>query len=58
MQTKPWYQSKTLWANAIAILAIILQSVSGKEVINADAQMIILAAINLALRLVTNQPVT
>lgn len=57
MSPKPFYQSKTLWLNAIAIVAIILQNITGKEVLNAEAQGIILAAINLGLRLITNTPI-
>lgn len=54
---KTWYKSKTLWANFIAIVAMGLQAYAGHEVLNLEAQGAILAALNIALRLVTNTPV-
>lgn len=54
METKKWYMSKTLWANAVAGLAILIQSITGQEWINAEAQVGLLAVINLVLRVVTN----
>ena len=55
--TKPFWVSKTLWINLLAIIAIIAQGVTGNEVINAEAQVGILALINLVLRLVTKEPI-
>lgn len=50
---KKWYTSKTLWVNAIALVAIILQGVTGKEMLDTETQGVILTVINVALRLVT-----
>lgn len=54
---KSWYQSKTLWVNAIAIVAIILNSQFGFEM-DAEAQAVaattILAVVNIVLRFFTN----
>jgi len=50
---KKWYRSKTLWINAIAIVAIITQTEYG-FLINVEAQAGILAMINLALRAITD----
>ena len=59
MENKHWYQSKTLWVNAIALVAIVVQIVTGsKVVIDPDGQVLILAFINLILRLATNQGLT
>ena len=55
--TKPWYISKTLWINALAVIAIITQGVTGNMYLDAELQVAILAVINLILRLVTGQPV-
>ena len=48
---KKWYTSKTLWANLIAIIAIL---VTGDEL---DAQTVgaILAVLNMVLRLITKE---
>jgi hypothetical protein len=54
---KKWYMSKTLWANAVAIIAIIAQGVTGKELIPVEAQGVILGLINVALRAVTKENV-
>ena len=58
METTKWYASKTLWTNAVALVAMILQGVLGKEVIPLELQASILAAINMVLRFVTKQPVS
>ena len=55
MQQKGWFKSKTLWVNAIAFLAILIQSQTG-FVIDLEAQGAILAVINVVLRMVTKEP--
>lgn len=52
---KKWYLSKTLWANAVAILAIVLQQYKGYEVLDYEAQGMILGAINVGLRFFTKE---
>lgn len=54
---KKWYESKTLWVNAIALIAAIAQVVAGKEVISAEMQVIILTVINTILRLITKHEI-
>lgn len=54
---KAWYASKTLWVNAIAIVAIVLQGITGNEVIGIEMQATILAMVNMILRFVTKQAV-
>jgi uncharacterized membrane protein len=56
-QGKKVYLSKTLWVNLIALVALLAQSFAG-FVIDLEAQAAILAAVNVALRLVTKEPVT
>lgn len=53
---KSWYESKTLWANIIALVAIIIQAHTG-FVISPAEQAGILTVINMILRAVTNEPV-
>jgi len=55
---KPWHKSKTLWLNAVAILAIVLQWAIGVELISVEAQAAILAVANVLLRTITNTGVT
>lgn len=57
MDPKSWYTSKTLWANAIALVAMIAQGITGHELISLDIQASILAVINIILRFATKQPV-
>ena len=54
--TKKWYASKTLWINLIAVGAILAQYTTGNEVIDAEAQTLILALINLIVRIYTGKP--
>jgi hypothetical protein len=54
---KRWWMSKTLWVNAISIVAIVSQGITGKELIPLEAQGSILAGINMVLRMITNGPV-
>jgi uncharacterized membrane protein len=53
VETKSWYTSKTLWVNVIAALAIAAQAATGREIIDAEAQVGLLAVVNVILRLVT-----
>ena len=53
---KKRYLSKTLWVNGIAGVAGILQAVTGTAWLNPEAQVGILALVNLVLRVVTKQP--
>ena len=60
MQSKPWYESKTIIVNFIAILGIVLNSMYGIELdaeVQAALATSILAVINIILRFVTSQPV-
>ncbi|AJF07778.1 hypothetical protein [Geoalkalibacter subterraneus] len=54
---KKIYLSKTFWTNVVALLAMVLQSFTG-FVIDPETQVSLLAAINVALRLMTKEPVT
>ena len=53
MDSKPWYISKTLWVNAIAFAALLLQSFGTGFVIAPEEQVGILVVLNILLRLVT-----
>lgn len=57
MNTKPWWQSKTLWFN---ILTLGLDAASGQLGfhIPPNVAVPILAAGNIGLRLITSQPVS
>ena len=47
-----WYQSKVLWVNVIAIIALLAQAVAG-FVISPEDQIAILAVVNLIVLAVT-----
>jgi uncharacterized protein involved in exopolysaccharide biosynthesis len=51
---KKWYLSKTMWVNAIAAVALGLQSAFGFEV-SPEYQAYALVAINLVLRWITKE---
>ena len=54
MDTKRWYTSKTLWLNLLAIAALVAQREFG-YLLDAEAQAVILAGINLLLRIITKK---
>jgi uncharacterized membrane protein len=56
MDKKAWWKSRTLWVNLVAGLALLAQSQFG-FVIDGELQGAILAVVNLALRLITKEPV-
>ena len=53
---KKWYLSKTLWVNALAVVAMVVAGVTGQEWLSTEVQVSILAVINLIIRVVTKQP--
>ena len=55
---KHFWKSKTFWVNLLGIGAIVSQWATGTEVIDAEAQVAILAVVNLVLRLVTKEAIT
>ncbi len=57
-QGKSIFTSKTFWVNVLAVLAMVLQAMTGKELLNMEVQASILAGINIVLRFITKEPVT
>lgn len=53
---KVWWQSKTVWVNIVAGIALIAQAITGTQVMDADQQATILVVINIILRFVTKAP--
>ena len=53
---KKFWLSKTFYVNLLAIGAIIYQYVTETELLNPEAQVLVLAVLNLILRKLTNQP--
>lgn len=56
MNTKAWWRSKTLWVNVVAGAALLAQTQFG-FVLSPEVQGAILTVVNLALRLITKEPV-
>ena len=56
--TKQWWKSKTIWANIVFGLAVIIQTVTGEAWLDAEVQAGIVAIVNLILRIVTHQGLT
>lgn len=58
---KKWYESKTIWANALMLIATGLEVAGVTNVLTADVQAEIVTAVmtvvNLVLRFVTDEPV-
>lgn len=49
LEEKPWWMSKTLWANIVAVAVILIQGWTG-YVIPPEDQVIILGFVNMVLR--------
>lgn len=56
MNTKPFYTSKTVIFNILSIILIVFQAITQQNILNIDTetQAMIFSAINLALRMTTN----
>lgn len=52
---KHFLLSKTLWFNALAIGAIVLQAVTGAYVTDVQTQAIVMALVNMILRFTTSK---
>lgn len=57
MNAKPWWQSRTLWFNAIGLTLMTVQALSGANVIPPEYAVPALAVGNAVLRFVTTQPI-
>jgi hypothetical protein len=58
MDSKPFYQSKTLWANVLMLVLDVLNGAYGVIPIPADTKVFVVLAVNLILRVVSSQPIT
>lgn len=50
---KKWYLSRTIWVNFIALIALIFQTITGKEIMSPEFQAMILTIANVILRIIT-----
>lgn len=57
METKSIFTSKTFWANAVGLAAMIAQGYTGKEIMPLETQGAALSIVNILLRAITKQPV-
>jgi len=55
---KSIFTSKTFWTNVVGLVAMTVQGITGKELINLEIQGTILAVINIVLRTITKDPVS
>ncbi len=61
-QSKPFWASRTIWANLFMVAGVILESTGVTDVFNPETQEMALAAVmgvvNLILRFVTTEPIS
>ena len=55
METKKWYHSRTLVLNALVVLGSVISGITGENWLDGETQLIVLAVIDLILRIRTNQ---
>ncbi len=53
---KPFWKSKTVWVNAIAFVAVVVQAATG-FVVSPEIQGAVLTAVNLLLRFKTDEAI-
>jgi hypothetical protein len=53
---KPWYESKMLWANAIAILTALSAYFADGATLETTVVAVVMGVVNILLRLITRQP--
>jgi hypothetical protein len=58
MESKSIWLSKTFWVNAISLVAMTVQGITGSEFIGLELQAGILSFVNILLRVITKKPVT
>jgi len=56
MEKKPFYISKTLWVNVLAIAGLIIESYTG-HILSPEMQAMVLGAVNILLRLITKEEI-
>lgn len=63
MESKPWYASKTIWANVVAFVAT-MATVFGLDLpfdlsaeVQAEIVAAVMAVVNIVLRFVTSTPI-
>lgn len=58
--TKPWYKSKVLWVNILALVTYAAKTwggVTALDVVQPETGFALLAVVNIILRLFTKEPV-
>lgn len=56
LESKPWYESKTIWVNAVLMLAMLVQHKYGFP-IAPEIQAMIVSIVNVWLRKITKKPI-
>ncbi len=54
--TKVWWKSKTLWVNALSILAMVFGSTYIEALLDPKYVAMILGLVNMLLRMITGKP--
>ena len=57
METKKWWQSKTVWLNVISLGLELTQLLSGVNWIPAGTLTLVTNTLNIALRFITKAPI-
>ena len=58
MNTKRWFHSKTLWANAIVIALMVAEYLLAQKIYSPEIHAIALAILNMILRKLTTTGIT
>lgn len=55
---KQWYLSRTLWVNAVAGVAVVIQVITGTAIVDPEAQSAIIVIVNMLMRVITRSGLT
>ena len=58
MLTTKWWRSKTFWLNAVAMAIMLIQAIQAEAWIDPQYQVLILAILNTAMRMLTSKPIS
>ncbi len=58
MDSKSIFASKTFWVNIVALVAMIVQGTTGKDLIPLETQAIALSVVNIIIRSITKSAVS
>ena len=55
MDSKKWFYSRSLWVNFLVAVGLIVQAITGNDILDPQVQGAVIVIANVVLRLITSQ---